>query len=101
MRIRNFADMERAMSNRQPFHHRSYSGYYQGDEYVLQHWNTVIASVDANGDLVHFAPDYYSNTTSGFQGRIIRNVLSPTGIEQLKDLVKGHYRERNILNMIY
>ena len=99
--IKNFQDMERAMRNRQPFQHRSYSAYYQGDEYVLQHWSTVIASVDADGDLAFFAPGYYSNTTSGFQGRIIRNVLSPTGVEQLKGLVKGHERERNILNMIH
>lgn len=83
--IKNKKDMRLAMRNHEPFQHRSYMGYHRDGKYVLRHWNTDIAWVEEDGGIAMFDTGYYSNTTSGFQGMIIRNALSEKGREQMRE----------------
>lgn len=79
--------MDKMMQNREPFTHRSYQAFFRDGNYVLKHWGTEIAWVGESGDIVMFDTGYYSNTTSGFQGKIIRHALSDKGRAQLRELV--------------
>lgn len=85
--VKNKRDMKIAMRNRKDFGHRSYFGFQRGEHYVLKHWNTEIAWVEEDGGIAYFDTGYYSNTTSGFQGMIIRNALSNKGRAQLRELL--------------
>lgn len=88
--------MDKMMQNREPFTHLSYSAFFRDDNYVLKHWDTEIAWVGPSGDLVMFDTGYYSNTTSGFQGKIIRHALSGIGRAQLRELL-GSNKLRGIM----
>ena len=86
MNVRNFADMERAMRNREDFTHRSYSGHVVEDGYVLRHHRTLIAIIEEDGTPAYGDMGYYSHTTSAFQGRILRHAMSDKGREIVKEL---------------
>ena len=85
--VKNKQDMRRAMRKHEDFGHRSYTGFHNGEHYVLRHWSTDIAWIEEDGSIAMFDTGYYSNTTSGFQGMIIRNALSELGRAQLRELV--------------
>lgn len=85
--VKNKRDMDRAMRNREDFSHRSYHGYNHDGKYILRHWSTDIAWVAEDGSILMFDTGYYSNTTSGFQGKIIRHALSDKGRAQLRELL--------------
>lgn len=85
--VRNKDDMRKAMRKQEDFAHRSYYGYHRDGKYVLRHWSTDIAWVEEDGGISMFDTGYYSNTTSGFQGMIIRNALSEKGRGQLRELL--------------
>lgn len=85
--VRNKQDMKRAMRDKAEFSHRSYHGFWKDWRYVLRHWETDIAWVEVDGSLIMFDTNYYSNTTSGFQGMIVRHALSDKGRAQLRELV--------------
>lgn len=85
--VKNKKDMRRAMRDKETFSHRSYHGFNHDGKYVLRHWETDIAWVGESGDIVMFDTGYYSNTTSGFQGMIIRHALSDKGRAQLRELL--------------
>lgn len=85
--VKNKSDMKIAMRNHEDFAHRSYKGFHNGERYVLRHWSTDIAWVDDEGGIAMFDTGYYSNTTSGFQGMIIRHALSGKGRAQLRELL--------------
>lgn len=85
--VKNKQDMRIAMRNHEDFGHRSYMGFHNGEHYVLRHWSTDIAWIEEDGSIAMFDTGYYSNTTSGFQGMIIRNALSEKGRAQLRELL--------------
>ena len=85
--VKNKQDMRRAMANLEEFSHRSYHGFWYDGKYILRHWSTDIAWIEEDGSIAMFDTGYYSNTTSGFQGMIIRNALSDKGRAQLRELV--------------
>ena len=85
--VKNKRDMRIAMRNHEDFAHRSYMGFHNGEHYVLRHWSTDIAWIEEDGSIAMFDTGYYSNTSSGFQGMIIRNALSEKGRGQLRELV--------------
>lgn len=93
--VKNKRMMATAMRCMVDFSHRSYHGFWYEGKYVLRHWETDIAWVDEDGKILMFDTDYYSNTTSGFQGMIIRHALSDEGRAQLRELV-GSDKLRNI-----
>lgn len=85
--VKNKHDMNAAMRKHEDFAHRSYYAFKRGEHYVLKHWNTEIAWIEEDGGIAMFDTGYYSNTTSGFQGKIIRNALSDKGRAQLRELL--------------
>lgn len=85
--VKNKQDMRRAMRNMEKFSHRSYQGFWYDGKYILQHWSTEIAWIEEDGGIAMFDTGYYSNTTSGFQGMIIRNAMSDKGRAQLRELL--------------
>lgn len=85
--VKNKRDIDRAMRNREDFSHRSYHGFNHDGKYILRHWETDIAWVEEDGSIAMFDTEYYSPTTSGFQGKIIRNALSDKGRAQLRELL--------------
>lgn len=89
MRVHNFETMEQAMAKHEPFNHRSYSAWNEDGKYKLRHWSTEIAWICEDGSIAMFDTDYYSNTTSAFQGRIIRNAMSAKGRYQLRHLLEN------------
>ena len=84
--VKNFSDMHRAMQNHQDFSHRSYRGINTDNGYELHHWRTLIAIVDEDGIPVYGDMAYYSQTTSRFQGEILRHALSDKGRNIVKAL---------------
>lgn len=84
--VKNFSDMHRAMANHEDFSHRSYRGYNSPRGYELHHWRTLIAIVDEDGIPVYGDMGYYSQTTSRFQGEILRHALSGKGRDTVKEL---------------
>ena len=84
--VKNFRDMHRAMRNRQDFSHRSYRGITTDQGYELHHWRTLIAIVDEDGIPVYGDMRHYSQTTSRFQGEILRHALSAKGRDTVKEL---------------
>lgn len=84
--VKNFSDMHRAMANREDFSHRSYRGITTDQGYELHHWRTLIAIVDEDGIPVYGDMTYYSQTTSRFQGEILRHALSGKGRDVVKEL---------------
>ena len=85
--VKNKRMMDVAMRSRIEFDHRSYHAFFRDDKYVLKHWDTEIAWVEEDGGIAMFDTGYYSNTTSGFQGKIIRNALSDKGRAQMRELL--------------
>lgn len=85
--VKNKQDMKRAMRNKETFSLRSYHGFNHDGKYILRHWETDIAWVAEDGSIIMFDTDYYSNTTSRFQGQIIRHALSDKGRAQLRELL--------------
>ncbi len=52
--------------------------------YSVTHWRTEIVRWNVNTErLVSFDPGAYSQTTSTLQGRIVRNLLTPSAVENL------------------
>lgn len=91
----NKSDIKYKMRKQEDFSHRSYHGYNHDGKYVLRHWYTDIAWIEEDGGIAYFDTGYYSNTTSWFQGQIIRNALSEKGRSQLRELL-GSNKLRNI-----
>lgn len=85
--VKNKRMMATAMRCMVDFSHRSYQGFWRDDKYILRHWSTDIAWIEEDGSIAMFDMGYYSNTTSGFQGMIIRNALSDKGRAQLRELL--------------
>lgn len=98
MSVKNFADMELAMIERRDFTHRSYRGITTDQGYELWHWNTLIAVIK-NGYMSYGDLSYYSQTTSEFQGRILRS-LGERAQREVLELYKGTPRGRAIRNML-
>lgn len=96
--VKNFTDMELAIIERRDFTHRSYKAVTTEQGYELWHWNTLIMVIK-NGFAVYGDLSYYSQTTSGFQGRILRS-LGERAQEQILELFKGDSRRRAIKNML-
>ena len=84
--VKNFSDMHRAMASREDFSHRSDRGINTDKGYELRHWRTLIAIVDEDGIPVYGDMTYYSQTTSRFQGEILRHALSGKGRDVVKEL---------------
>ncbi len=95
--VKNFTDMHRAMRNRQDFSHRSYRGIATDQGYELRHWKTLIAIVDEDGVPVYGDMGYYSQTTSRFQGEILRYTLSDKGRDVVKELFADDPKQRRRL----
>ena len=96
--VKNFTDMELAIIERRDFSHRSYKAVTTDQGYELWHWNTLIMVIK-NGYASYGDLNYYSQTTSGFQGRILRS-LPERAQEQILELFKGDSRRRAIKNML-
>lgn len=84
--VRNFNDMDRAIESHSDFEHRSYSGRRTDLGYELWHHSTLIAIINYRGEFVYGDMAYYSQTTSGFQGRILRLALSDEGRNTVRAL---------------
>jgi hypothetical protein len=84
-----------------PFVYRSYRAERTTwDSYRLKHHETTIAVLDNEGRVCYFNGAYYSQTTSGFQGRILRalseeqqeraiSLASPGRQVQLRKMLHG------------
>lgn len=85
--VKNKRMMATAMRCMVDFSRRSYHGFWHDGKYILRHWSTDIAWIEEDGSIAMFDTGYYSSTTSGFQGMIIRNALSDKGRAQLRELL--------------
>lgn len=99
MIVRNFSDMDIAIANRADFQHRSYKGINTSNGYELSHWGTLIMVIDDNGESTYGDLTYYSQTTSEFQGRILREGLSEKGRDIVRELFKDE--PTKVRNRIY
>jgi hypothetical protein len=70
-------------------YNRSIIGQRTSYLFMLFHWDTCLLMYDTETkELLRFDFDYYSQTTSTLQGRIVRNLLSREQIEHLLDTYK-------------
>lgn len=70
----NYAQVERAIANKQEFKGNSCRGYYEDGEYVVVSYSTkiaVVAGAERGGEL-WLNPNKYSQTTSRLQNIIKR-----------------------------
>lgn len=70
-------------------YNRSIIGQRTDSLFMLFHWDTCLLMYDTETkDLISFDFEYYSQTTSTLQGRIVRNLLTREQVEELLGLYR-------------
>ena len=59
-----------SLAHKMPFRWGSSTAIYDGGDYVLTSYSTVIARVSPDNEVVYFDNSYYSNTTKRFQNLV-------------------------------
>lgn len=62
------------LEHKMPFRWGSSTAIYNGGDYVLTSYSTVIARVSPDNEVVYFDNSFYSNTTKRFQD-LVRNAF--------------------------
>lgn len=96
-RVANYK-IEQLFRDRTPF--TNYNGSIVAEMvegvYRVFHWDTHLFTLDTNSGEVNFAYlDYYSQTTSALQGKILRGLMTPKQIAELYATCLANGDKRN------